>query len=40
MQIFATYKSFELDGNFTRAGVTTRENAEFSTFLIGTRIDF
>jgi predicted porin len=36
MQIFATYKSFELDG--VRNGF--RENAEFSTFLVGSRIDF
>ncbi len=40
MQIFATYKSFEVDGNLTAGAVTTRQNAEFSTFLIGTRIDF
>lgn len=36
MQIFATYKHFELEGNFNGL----RENAEFSMFLVGTRIDF
>jgi predicted porin len=36
MQIFATYKHFELDGVLNGF----RESAEFSTFLIGTRIDF
>lgn len=36
MQVFATYKQFELDGRLNGF----RESAEFSTFIVGTRIDF
>jgi len=36
MQIFATYKHYELDGVLNGF----RENADFSTFIVGTRIDF
>ncbi|MEZ5818196.1 MAG: porin [Hyphomicrobiaceae bacterium] len=36
MQIFATYKNFQLDGRLN--GVA--QSADFSTFIVGTRIDF